>query len=168
MSELRRPSSLPPLCVVLTIPVVTVFWRENGLPMATTNSPGLRSADRPSINTGSFFCERKAQQGSIVKETFTSLHVQYFTIKGHIQELRVLRLLLNLLRQYLPIILPTKYSPEQDIPEQSSLTEGEMTNQQVRWAAFIDKFCFCSFFCLCMIGTRLPYSVVYNGRHCYP
>lgn len=54
MSELRRPSSLPPLCVVLTMPVVTVFWRENGLPIATTNSPGLRSADRPNNSTGSF------------------------------------------------------------------------------------------------------------------
>lgn len=53
MSELRRPSSLPPLWVVLTIPVVTVFCRENGLPMATTNSPGRRSAERPSSSTGS-------------------------------------------------------------------------------------------------------------------
>lgn len=57
MSELRRPSSLPPRWVVLTIPVVTVFWRENGLPIATTNSPGLRSDERPSNSTGSFVCK---------------------------------------------------------------------------------------------------------------
>jgi len=51
MSELGRPSSRPPRWVVLTMPVVTVFCRENGLPMATTNSPGLRVADRPKGST---------------------------------------------------------------------------------------------------------------------
>lgn len=64
MSEFRRPSSLPPLWVVLTIPVVTVFCREKGLPMATTNSPGRRSAERPSSRTGSFICaDREGQYG---------------------------------------------------------------------------------------------------------
>lgn len=53
---------MPPLCVVLTIPVVTVFCRENGLPMATTNSPGRRSAERPSNSTGSFICTHKGEQ----------------------------------------------------------------------------------------------------------
>lgn len=54
MSESLRPSSLPSLWAVLTMPVVTVFWRANGLPMATTNSPGLRSALWPRNNRGSF------------------------------------------------------------------------------------------------------------------
>lgn len=62
MSELRRPSSLPPLWVVLTIPVVTVFCRENGLPMATTNSPGRRSAERPSSSTGSLICTARGDR----------------------------------------------------------------------------------------------------------
>lgn len=68
MSELRRPSSLPPLWVVLTIPVVTVFCRENGLPMATTNSPGRKSADRPSSSTGSFTCSTKRVWGKNKKK----------------------------------------------------------------------------------------------------
>ncbi len=50
------PSSLPSLWAVLTMPVVTVFCRAKGLPIATTNSPGLRSAERPRDSTGSFFC----------------------------------------------------------------------------------------------------------------
>ena len=48
MVESVRPSSAPCLWAVLIIPVVTVFCREKGLPMATTNSPGRRSDDRPS------------------------------------------------------------------------------------------------------------------------
>lgn len=48
---------MPPRWVVLTIPVVTVFWRENGLPIATTNSPGRNSAERPRRRTGSFLCK---------------------------------------------------------------------------------------------------------------
>lgn len=55
MSESRRPSSLPSRWAVLTMPVVTVFCRAKGLPMATTNSPGRRSAERPSSSAGSFF-----------------------------------------------------------------------------------------------------------------
>lgn len=52
MSELWRPSSRLPRCVVLMIPVVTVFCSENGLPTATTNSPGRRSEERPRDRTG--------------------------------------------------------------------------------------------------------------------
>lgn len=59
MSESRRPSSLPSRWAVLTMPVVTVFCRAKGLPMATTNSPGRRSAECPSSNTGSFFWKEK-------------------------------------------------------------------------------------------------------------
>lgn len=59
MSESWRPNSLPSLWAVLTMPVVTVFWRANGLPIATTNSPGLRSALWPRDSTGSFVLERK-------------------------------------------------------------------------------------------------------------
>ena len=53
MSESFRPRSRPARWVVLTIPVVTVFCREKGLPIATTNSPGRRSAERPNGRTGS-------------------------------------------------------------------------------------------------------------------
>lgn len=68
MSELRSPSSFPPRCVVLTMPVVTVFCREKGLPMATTNSPGLRSADWPSRRTGNLPCKKwKKKENSNVK-----------------------------------------------------------------------------------------------------
>lgn len=59
MSESFMPSSLPSLCAVLTMPVVTVFCRAKGLPMATTNSPGLRSAELPRDSTRSFFCYNK-------------------------------------------------------------------------------------------------------------
>ena len=85
MSELRRPSSLPPRCVVLTIPVVTVFWRENGLPMATTNSPGLRSDDWPSFSTGSLVCKR-GRYGHIVRGEKRMIHeaLQYNT-NGHLK-----------------------------------------------------------------------------------
>lgn len=55
MSESRRPSSRPSRWAVLTMPVVTVFCRAKGLPMATTNSPGRRSAEWPSSSAGSFF-----------------------------------------------------------------------------------------------------------------
>lgn len=55
MSESRRPSSRPSRWAVLTMPVVTVFCRAKGLPMATTNSPGRRSAEWPSNSAGSFF-----------------------------------------------------------------------------------------------------------------
>ncbi len=40
----------------MTSSVVTVFWRENGLPTATTNSPGLSSDERPSKSTGKGVC----------------------------------------------------------------------------------------------------------------
>lgn len=55
MSESRRPSSRPSRWAVLTMPVVTVFCRAKGLPMATTNSPGRRSAEWPRSSAGSFF-----------------------------------------------------------------------------------------------------------------
>lgn len=55
MLEWDRPSSLLPLCAELTIPDVIVFRKENGLPMATTNSPCRTSADRPSVSVGKGF-----------------------------------------------------------------------------------------------------------------
>lgn len=69
MSESMMPSSLPSLCTVLTMPVVTVFCRAKGLPMATTNSPGLRSAERPRDRTGSFFCSAEAHRRNRQKKT---------------------------------------------------------------------------------------------------
>lgn len=56
MSEYLSPSSLPPRWVVLTIPAVTVFCSEKGLPKATTNSPARRSDDFASSNTGRSVC----------------------------------------------------------------------------------------------------------------
>lgn len=52
ISESFSPSSLPSLWVLLTIPVVTVFCKEKGLPKATTNSPGRRSEELPNRRTG--------------------------------------------------------------------------------------------------------------------
>lgn len=69
MSESLMPSSLPSLCAVLTMPVVTVFCRAKGLPMATTNSPGLRSAEWARDSTHSFFCCR--EDTNAVKENPT-------------------------------------------------------------------------------------------------
>lgn len=63
MLELDRPSSLLPLCTELTIPDVIVFCNENGLPMATTNSPCRMSDDWLSVRVGNGFCmsgERKS------------------------------------------------------------------------------------------------------------
>lgn len=46
--------SRPPLCTALTIPAVTVLLKFIGLPNAITHSPGLRVAELPSFNVGSF------------------------------------------------------------------------------------------------------------------
>lgn len=71
MSESFMPSSLPSLCAVLTMPVVTVFCRAKGLPMATTNSPGLRSAELPRDSTRSFFCYNKHKKKPLKKYQHT-------------------------------------------------------------------------------------------------
>ena len=42
------------LAISLTMPVVTVFCSANGLPIATTNSPGLRSTLWPKNKVASF------------------------------------------------------------------------------------------------------------------
>lgn len=55
MLECDRPSSLLPRCTELMIPDVIVLRKENGLPMATTNSPCRTSADWPSASVGSGF-----------------------------------------------------------------------------------------------------------------
>lgn len=73
------PSSLPSLWVVLTMPVVTVFCRAKGLPIATTNSPGLRSADLPRASTGSFSCrgtERQKVRGRSKTKGMTDGHLE--------------------------------------------------------------------------------------------
>lgn len=65
MLECDKPSSLLPLCTELTIPDVIVFRKENGLPMATTNSPCRISDDRPSVSVGKGFYttgERKQRE----------------------------------------------------------------------------------------------------------
>lgn len=63
MSVAARPSSRLPRCAELTMPEVMVFCRAKGLPMATTNSPCLTSAERPSGSVGSGCCgERDSQQ----------------------------------------------------------------------------------------------------------
>lgn len=55
MLVLDRPNSLLPLCTELTIPDVIVLRKENGLPMATTNSPCRTSDDRPRVSVGKGF-----------------------------------------------------------------------------------------------------------------
>lgn len=52
MSLSLIPSSTLPLCNVLTIPDVTVLLSCKGLPRAATNSPGLTSAEDPSLTNG--------------------------------------------------------------------------------------------------------------------
>ncbi|TNN84237.1 hypothetical protein EYF80_005564 [Liparis tanakae] len=62
MLELDRPSSLLPLWTELTIPDVIVFRKENGLPMATTNSPCRTSDDRPRLSVGNGFWDGERER----------------------------------------------------------------------------------------------------------
>ncbi len=65
MLELDSPSSLLPLCAELTIPEVIVFRKENGLPMATTNSPCRTSDERPRVSVGKGFCVSEQKNKAI-------------------------------------------------------------------------------------------------------
>ena len=55
MSLLYIPSSAELLQGALTIPEVTELLSWNGLPKATTHSPGRISLDLPSLSVGRFF-----------------------------------------------------------------------------------------------------------------
>ncbi len=76
MLELDRPSSLLPLCTELTIPDVIVLRKENGLPMATTNSPCLTSDERPRVRVGKGFCQG-AEQGNSTLNLHCLLVIRY-------------------------------------------------------------------------------------------
>ena len=66
MSLFCRPNSLLFLSAVLTMPAVTVLFSWNGLPIATTHSPGRRSEESPSFKVGKFVWKKTKNTEKIV------------------------------------------------------------------------------------------------------